>query len=120
MKNILKFIGLKVLEIGSFIYIPYGLGVAGKEAFINHNNIYMIWLEGWLVLLGIVIIIGLAAVISWAILSVLCLLAKAFLIWIHWNWRWATGLSQYEKGGTLELIEFLYDKLDDFMHFIHA
>ena len=106
MKNILKFIGLKILEIGSLIYIPYGLGIAGREAFQIPKDNFTIWLEGWLVLLGIILIIAYSAVIFWAATAVLCLIAKALLIWIHWNGAGlAVEIRKYVKLKDYDLVE---------------
>lgn len=50
MKRIAIFVGLKVLEIGGVVFVPWGVGILGKRLFPEFFRLTPTWLTGLLVL----------------------------------------------------------------------
>lgn len=83
MKQITIFIGLKIAEISSIVFIPYFIGVLDKNTvqwtFYDFGNVvFDLWVAGFMYLISLVIIACLV-VLSYAVIQV--------------NWKWAKKIN---------------------------
>lgn len=84
MKRVLKFVGLKIVELSAIIFIPYGIGRLAccfpkwMEIWTYPTHFWMFFAFGILHLIGL-------------FLSLACIVGLIVYIWefIKLNWKWA-------------------------------
>lgn len=113
--NWLKFFGLKILEIAGVIYIPYYASFLSQPIFKATKMHTIRWVDGVLTIFFILLALVLIVIILWLLYAILLNLLKGILVWIHWNWRLATGKCEYEEGGTLKWVDKAYKWVENVM-----
>ena len=82
MKRVLVFLGLKVAEVGAFIFIPYWIAKLGEKFGLNYpfaDTLFDYWSIGFLM---IIVPVGVIMVLLLVVLE---------------NWNWAGKITRRNK-----------------------